>query len=131
VLVRSDAHGFDEAWVDTRKVPPFDDGSCRDLEEVEHSADSQAVVASFDLENDDRALIRLPPLLLEQQMSIQDREEAATDVHQPFDRVRHTRNSGSRKAREDLTHDPCRGRADNLTDSKYDGVERGRVSHLY
>jgi hypothetical protein len=131
VLVGPEPDGFDQPGIDTGQLAPFDDGGCRHLEEVEHGADSQAVVASFDLENDDRALIGRTPLLLEQQMSIQNGKEAATDVHQPFDRVRHARNSGSREAREDLTHDPCRGRADNLTDSKYDGVERGRVSHLY
>ena len=43
----------------------------------------------------------------------------------------HPGNSGGRQAGEDLTHDPCRGRADNLTDAKDDGVERGGVSHLY
>ena len=42
-------------------------------------------------------------------MSIENGEEGATDVDQPFDRLRHTRNSGSREARQDLTHDPCRG----------------------
>ena len=67
----------------------------------------------------------------QQQVPVEYGKQAAPDVDQPFDRVRHTRDPGSRKAREDLTHDPCRGRADNLTDSKNDGVERGGVSHLY
>jgi hypothetical protein len=62
---------------------------------------------------------------------IQHGQEAATDVYQPFDRVRNPGDTGSRQAGEDLTHDPCRGRADYLTDSKDDGMERGRVSHLY
>ncbi len=70
-------------------------------------------------------------LLVQQQVTVDHGEQAAADVHQPFDRVRHARDPGSRQAREDLTHDPCRGRADNLTDSKDYGVKRGRVSHLY
>jgi hypothetical protein len=69
--------------------------------------------------------------LLKQEVPVEYGEQAAPDVHQSFNRIRHTGNAGGRQARENLTHDPCRGRADNLTDSKDDGVERGRVSHLY
>jgi hypothetical protein len=64
-------------------------------------------------------------------VSVEHSQQAASNVDQPFDRVRYSGNSGSRKAREDLTHDPCRGRADNLTNAKDDGVKRGGVSHLY
>ena len=73
----------------------------------------------------------LPALLLEEDVAIEHGEQGAPHVDQPFDRLGHTRNPGGRQARQDLTHDPCRGRANKRTDAKKDGVERGRVSHLY
>jgi hypothetical protein len=39
--------------------------------------------------------------------------------------------AGVRQARQDLPHDPCRGRANKRTDPKDDGVQRLRISHLY
>ena len=122
---------LDQLRVNTGELPAFDDRAGGDLEEIQDLTDAKTVTAAPYLEYDDRTLVRRPPLLLQQEMPVEDGEEAATDVDQPFDRVRHAGNSGSRQAGEDLTHDPCRGRADNLTDSKDDGVKRGRVSHLY
>jgi hypothetical protein len=92
---------------------------------------STTAAPTLNVEHDDGALVGRSPLLLQEKMSIEHGQQAAPDVHQPLDFVRHPGNSGGRKAGEDLTHDPCRGRADNLTDSKDDGVKRGRVSHLY
>ena len=64
-------------------------------------------------------------------MAIEHGQQGPPDVDQPFDRLGDTRNPGGRQARQDLTHDPCRGRANKRTDAKNDGVERGGVSHLY
>jgi hypothetical protein len=131
VLVRADPDRFDEPGIYSGQVPPLNDRSGWNFEEVEDLTDPQAVIASFDLEDDDGTLIGGTPILLQQQVAIEYGQQAAPDVHQPFNRIRNTRYTGSRKAREDLTHDPCRGRADNLTDPKDDGVERGGVSHVY
>lgn len=131
MLVGSESDGLDQARVHPGQVPAFDHGAGWQLQKIEHLPDSEAVAPSLHLEHDDGALIDLSALLLQKQVPIEHGQEAATNVYQPFDRVWDTRNAGSRQAREDLTHDPCRGRADNLTDSKDDGVERGRVSHLY
>ena len=131
MLVETLADSLDQTGVDPGQIPAFDHRARGYLEEVENLADSQPVTAALHLEDDDCALVGREPGLLQQQVPVQDRKQAATDVHEPFDRVRHTWNPGGRKAREDLTHDPCRGRADYLTDSKDDGVKRGRVSHLY
>ena len=128
---RSEAHRLDQPGIDSGQLPAFDYRAGGDLEEIQDLTDAKTVTAAPYLEYDDRTLVRRPPLLLQQEMPVEDGEEAATDVYQPFDRVRHAGNSGSRQAGEDLTHDPCRGRADNLTDSKDDGVKRGGVSHLY
>jgi hypothetical protein len=131
VLVRSEADRLDQPGIDPGQVPPFDHRASRNLEEVQDLPDPQAIAAPPHVKHDDRALIRRSALLLKQEVPVEDCEEAPANVYQPFDRIRNTRNPGGREAREDLTHDPCRGRADNLTDSKDDGVERGRVSHLY
>ncbi len=64
-------------------------------------------------------------------MTIEYGEQGPTDIDQPFDRVRHAGNASGREARQDLTHDPCRGSANMRTDSKDDGVQRRGVSHLY
>ena len=131
MLVCSQSDRLDQPGIDPGQLPALDDRSSRDLEEVENLSHPQPVASPPHLEHDDRTLICRPPLLLQEEMPVQDREQAASDVYQPFDRLGDARNSGSRKAGKDLTHDPCRGRADNLTDSKNDGMERGRVSHLY
>jgi hypothetical protein len=131
MLVGSEANRLHQSGVDPGQVPAFDYRRRRHLEEVQYLADSQAVGAAFDLEDHNCALVRLIAGLFQQQMPVEHREQTASNIYQPFDGVRHTGDPGSRQAREDLTHDPCRGRADNLTDSKDDGVKRGRVSHLY
>lgn len=128
---RSKSDCLDQLRVDSGQLPAFDHRAGGDLEEIQNLTYAETVTAAPHFEYDDRTLIRRPPLLLQQEMPVEDGEQAATDVNQSFDRVRHAGNSGSRQAGEDLTHDPCRGRADNLTDSKDDGVKRGRVSHLY
>lgn len=129
--VSLESHCFDQPRVDTRELSPFHHRPRRDFEKVQHLPHSKSVAPSPNFENDDRALVGRPPLLLQEKMPVEHGQQGAPHIHQPLNLVRHTRNSGSRKAGEDLTHDPCRGRADNLTDSKNDGVERGRVSHLY
>jgi hypothetical protein len=131
VLIRVEPYCPDQTRVDPRKVSTLDNRGSGNLEKVQDLPHPEPVVAPPHFEDDNGAFIRGTPFLLKQEVPIEYGKQAAPDVHQPFDRVRHTRNSGSREAREDLTHDPCRGRADNLTDSKNDGVERGRVSHLY
>ena len=72
-----------------------------------------------------------PPLLVEEHVAVEHGEQGAADVDQPFDRLVDPRNAGGRQARQDLPHDPCRGRANKRTDPKNDGVERLRISHLY
>jgi hypothetical protein len=64
-------------------------------------------------------------------VTVEHGEQSPSDVDQPFDRLSYLWNPGGREAREDLTHDPCRGRAKKRTDPKDDGVERLRISHLY
>ena len=64
-------------------------------------------------------------------MAVEHSEQGPADVDQPFDRLGHAGDAGGREARQDLPHDPCRGRANKRTDAKNDGVKRGRVSHLY
>jgi hypothetical protein len=59
---------------------------------------------------------------LQEKVAVENGEQAAPDVHQPLHLLGHPRNTGGRKAREDLTHDPCRGRAVYVTDSKDDGM---------
>jgi hypothetical protein len=105
--------------------------SRRQLEKVQHLTHAKSVALTLHFEHDNGALVGGPAILLQEQVSVEHGQQAATNVDQPLDRVRYARNSGGRKAGEDLTHDPCRGRADNLTDAKYDGVKRGGVSHLY
>ena len=77
------------------------------------------------------SLVGQPPLLLQEHVSIENGQQGSSNVDQPLDCVRHPGNAGGRKTGEDLTHDPCRGRAHDLADSKDDGVKRGGVSHLY
>ena len=55
-------------------------------------------------------------------MAIEHGEQGPADVHQPFDRLGDPGDAGGREARQDLTHDPCRGRANKRTDAKNDGV---------
>jgi hypothetical protein len=129
--VRLESDGLDQAGVYSGKLPAFDYRSSRDLEKVQHLTHAEPIALALNLEHDNGALVGRPAILLQEQVSIEYGEQASAYVDQPLDRVRHPRNSGSRKAGEDLTHDPCRGRADNLTDSKDDGVKRGGVSHLY
>jgi hypothetical protein len=131
VPVRLETHCLHQSGIDTGKLPTFDHRSSRDLEKVQDLPYTKAVALALHLEHDNGALVGLPSLLLEQQVPVEHGEQVASNVDQSFDRIRHPGNSGSRKAGEDLTHDPCRGRADNLTDAKYDGVKRGGVSHLY
>lgn len=131
MLVTSESDRLHQPRIDPRQLPSLDHRSGRDLEEVENLSHSQSIAATAYLKHDDRTLIRRPPLLLQEQMPVENGEQGASDVYQPFNRLGHARNPGGLKAGKDLTHDPCRGRADNLTDSKDDGVERGRVSHLY
>jgi hypothetical protein len=131
VLVCADADRSHQTGVNTRKIPAFHHRGRGDLEEVQDLPYAESVIASLHFKDDNRSFIGMTALLLQQEVPVENGEQAAPDVYQPFDGIRNTRNSGSRKAREDLTHDPCRGRADNLTDSKDDGVERGGVSHLY
>ena len=131
MLVRAGSDRLYEPGIDTGQVSPLDNRRGGNLEEVQNLPDTEAVVAPSDLENDNGPLVRGTRILLQQEVPIEYGQQAAPDIHQPFNRIRHTRYAGGRKAREDLTHDPCRGRADNLTDAKNDGVERGGVSHLY
>ena len=102
-----------------------------DLEEVEHLADPEAVPAARHLDDHDGALVVLAARLLEEDVTVEHGEQGPSDVDQPFDRLRHPGNPGGREARQDLTHDPCRGSANKRTDAKNDGVQRRGVSHLY
>ena len=129
--VRVHSHRLHQPRVDARELSPLHNRSFGNLEEVQDLPDPEPVAPTLNVEHDDCALVGRSPLLLQEKMSIEHGQQAAPDVHQPLNFVRHPGNSGGRKAGEDLTHDPCRGRADNLTDSKDDGVKRGRVSHLY
>ena len=106
-------------------------GALGDLEEVDHLTDAQPVPAARHLDDHDGALVLRLARLLEEHMAIEHGQQGPADVHQPFDRLGHPGNPGSREARQDLTHDPCRGRANKRTDAKNDGVERRGVSHLY
>ena len=92
------------------------------LEEVQDLPDAQTVAAAGDLDDHDCALVLRLPLLLEEDVPVENGEEGAPDVDQPFDGLRDTRDSGSGQARQDLTHDPCRGSANQRTDAKNDGV---------
>ena len=108
--------------IDTRQIGARRDRLLGDFEEVQHLAHSQSVAPSSDLDQDDRPLVLRSALLLQEDVTIQDGEEGSSNVDQAFDRLGHARNPGSREARQDLTHDPCRGRANKRTDAKNDGV---------
>ena len=131
MLAVADAHRLDQPRVDPRQVGALGDRALGDLEEVQHLPDAHPVPAARHVHHDDGALIPRQTRLLEEHMTIEHGQQGATDVHQPFDRLGHPWNPGSRQARQDLTHDPCRGRANKRTDAKNDGVQRGGVSHLY
>jgi hypothetical protein len=131
MLIRADPHGLHQPGVDPREVTPLDDGAGWNLEKVQNLSHTETIIPASHLQHDDGPLIGGAPLLLKKKVPVEHSEETAPDIDQPLNRLRHTRNSGGGKAGEDLTHDPCRGRANNLTDSKDDGVERGGVSHLY
>ena len=126
-----ESYCFDQPRVDTGELSAFHHRPSRDFKKVQHLPHPESVTPPPDLENDDCALVGRPSLLLEEEVPVEHGEQGAPHIHQPLDLFRHTGNSGGRKAGEDLTHDPCRGRADHLTDSKDDGVKRGGVSHLY
>jgi len=123
--------GLHQPGIDPRQVRPFGDRLFRHLEEVQHLADGQPVAPACDLDDDDGPFIPVLSRLLEENVTVEHGEEGSPNVDQPFDRLGHARYPGGREARQDLPHDPCRGRANKRTDAKNDGVERGRVSHLY
>jgi hypothetical protein len=127
----ADPDRLDQPGVHPWELGSGGDRPLRHLEEVEHLPDREPVPAPADLEEDDRALILGPAGLGQEDVAIEDGEQGATNVHQPIDRLGDPRNTGGRQAGEDLPHDPCRGRANQRTDAKDDGVERRRVSHLY
>ena len=131
MLVRADPNGLHQPGVDPREITALDNGTGRNLEKVQNLPHPETIIPAPHLQHDDGPLVGGATLLLKKKVPVDHSEETAPDVDQPLNRLRHTRNSGGRKAGKDLTHDPCRGRANNLTDSKDDGVERGRVSHLY
>ena len=94
----------------------------RDLEKIDHLPDPDPVAPAAHVNHHDGSLVILPPRLLEEDVAIEHGEQGATDVDQAFDRVRHPRDAGGREARQDLTHDPCRGSANKRTDAKNDGM---------
>jgi hypothetical protein len=131
VLVIPDSYRQDQPGIDPRKVGVRCDGTLGDLEEIDNLPDAQSVAAAADLHDHDRALVRRRPRLLEEDVAVENGEEGAPDVDQTFDGLRDTRNAGGGQTWQDLTHDPCRGSANQRTDPKNDGVERRGVSHLY
>jgi hypothetical protein len=94
----------------------------RHLEEVDHLPDAEPVPASSHVQDHDGPLVLRQARLLEENVTIEDGEQGPADVDQAFDRLGHARDAGGREARQDLTHDPCRGRANKRTDAKDDGV---------
>ena len=131
VLAIADHDRLYKPGVDPRQIRPLGDRVPGDLEEVDHLADADAVPAARHLDDHDGALVVLPARLLEEDVTIEHGEQGPSDVDQPFDRFRHAGNASGREARQDLTHDPCRGSANKRTDAKNDGVQRRGVSHLY
>ena len=131
MLVRADSDRLHQPGIHPRQVSAFHHRGGWNFEKVENLPDAETIGAPSNFEDDNGSLIGGTPILFQQEVAIEYGQQAAPDVYQPFNRIRNTRYTGGRKAREDLTHDPCRGRANNLTDAKYDGVERGGVSHLY
>ena len=129
--VVTEAHRLHQSRVHAGQVRALGDRLLRDLEEVEHLTDPQPVPAARHVHDHDRSLVVHPALLLEEHVAVEHGEQGPADVDQPFDRLRDPGNPGSRQARQDLPHDPCRGRANKRTDPKDDGVERLRISHLY
>ena len=125
------AHRADQPGIDSGQVGSLRHRLLGHLEEVQHLADAQPVPAARHLEQHDRALVVRSPLLLQEHVAVEHGEQRAADVDQPFDRLVDPRDAGGRQARQDLPHDPCRGRANKRTDAKDDGVERLRISHLY
>ena len=122
MLVVAYAHGLHQPRVDAREVRPFGHGVGRDLEEVDHLPDPDPLPPARHVDDDDRSLVALPPWLLEEYVAIEHGEQGAADVHQPLDRLSDPGDAGGREARQDLTHDPCRGSANKRTDAKNDGV---------
>jgi hypothetical protein len=122
MLLATDTHRADQTGIDTGQIGARRDRLLGHFQEVEYLAYSQPVAPSTNLDQDNRTLILRSALLLQEDVTIQNGEEGSPDVDQAFDRLGHTRDPGSRKARQDLPHDPCRGRANQRTDSKDDGV---------
>src|SRR5919198_1266369 len=92
------------------------------LEKIEDLPHSESIPLAGHVQDHDRALVLLPSSLLEEDVAVENGEEGAPDVDQSFDRLDDARYPGGREARQDLTHDPCRGRANKRTDPKNDGV---------
>jgi hypothetical protein len=122
VLVVPDSDRTHQSRIDPRQVGSRRDGVLGNLEEVHDLGDPQPVAAAGDLYDHDRTLVPRLPLLLEEDVAVENGEEGAPDVDEPFDRLADTRDPGGREARQDLTHDPCRGSANQRTDPKDDGV---------
>jgi hypothetical protein len=122
MLLTTDTHRADQPRIDTGQIGAWRDRLLGHFQEVQYLAHSQSVAPTSDLDQDDRTLVLGSALLLQEDVTIQYGEEGSPDVDQAFDRLGHARNPGSREARQDLTHDPCRGRANQRTDSKNDGV---------
>ena len=66
------------------------------FEEIQHLSDPKPVSLPLDLEHDNGALVGQPPLLLQEQVSVENGQQAASNVDQPLDCVRHTGNAGGR-----------------------------------
>ncbi len=122
MLLTADPHRADQPGIDTGQIGARRNRLLGDFQEVQYLAHSQPVAPSGHLDQDDRTLVLRSALLLQEDVTIQYGEEGSPDVDQAFHRLSHTRDPGDREARQDLTHDPCRGRANQRTDSKDDGV---------
>ena len=131
VLAVADPDRLDETGIDPRQIGPLGDRVPRDLEEVDHLTNTDAVSAACHFNDHDGALVVLAARLLEEDVTIEYGEQGSSDVDKSFDCFRHSGNASGREARQDLTHDPCRGSANKRTDAKNDGVQRRGVSHLY
>jgi hypothetical protein len=119
VLQADRAH---QSGIDSRQVGPWGDGLFRDLEKVEYLPYPEPVPLASDFQDHNRALVLLPPSLLQENVAVENGEEGAPDIDQSFDRLGNPRYPGGREAWQYLPHDPCRGRANKRTDPENDGV---------
>src|SRR6476469_10617428 len=100
MLAVANADRLDQTGVDAGQLGPFGDHVSGKLEEVDHLPPTEPVPAAADLDDHDGPFVFLAAWLLEEDVAIEHGEQSAPHIDQPFDRLGHTWDAGSRPARQ-------------------------------